>query len=227
MPNSALLHNGDRLTQPEFHRRYQAYPEDEKFELIGGIVYMSSPLRRSHGRRHSQLGSIFERFSEATPGVEALDNTTTILGKESELQPDLALRVLSDYGGQSRETADDYVVGPPELVTEISHSTRSIDLHRKRLDYQQAGVREYLVFCIEEPDLIWFRFRPRGRIVPDIDGICRSRVFPGLWIDAAALVAGDRARVNEVLRQGLSSPEHTAFLRRLERQHEKLRGKQK
>ena len=26
---------GQRLTQPEFHRRYAAYPEDAKFELIG------------------------------------------------------------------------------------------------------------------------------------------------------------------------------------------------
>ncbi len=26
------LRNGDRLTQPEFHGRYEAYPEDVKFE---------------------------------------------------------------------------------------------------------------------------------------------------------------------------------------------------
>ena len=52
---------------------------------------MSSPLRRSHGRRHSQLGSILELDPEETPGVETLDNVTTILGEESEPQPDLAL----------------------------------------------------------------------------------------------------------------------------------------
>ena len=155
---------------------------------------MASPLRRSHGRRHSQLGSILQRYSEETQGVETLDNVTTILGEESEPQPDLALRILSEYGGQSRETADDYVEGPPELVAEVAHSTRAIDLHQKRLDYQQAGVREYLVLCIEGPELIWFGFRSRGRIVPDGDGVCRSRVFPGLWIDAPALLAGVGAR---------------------------------
>ena len=115
-PGSVLLHNGDHLAQPEFHRRYEVYPEDVKFELVGGIVYMASPLRRSHGRRHSQLGSILQRYSEETQGVETLDNVTTILGEESEPQPDLALCILSEYGGQSRETADDYVEGPPELV---------------------------------------------------------------------------------------------------------------
>ena len=36
-----LLCNGDRLTQPEFHRRYLTYPDDAHFELIGGIVQRS------------------------------------------------------------------------------------------------------------------------------------------------------------------------------------------
>src|SRR5436305_2942591 len=100
------LHNGDQMTQAEFHRRYEAYPEDVKFELIGGTVYMAPPIRRSHARRHVQFAALLERYESRTPGVEALDNATTILGEDSETQPDLALRVLSEYGGQSRETAN-------------------------------------------------------------------------------------------------------------------------
>ena len=38
------LVNGERMKQPEFHRRYAAYEEDEKGELIGGIVYRASPM---------------------------------------------------------------------------------------------------------------------------------------------------------------------------------------
>jgi Uma2 family endonuclease len=121
------LYTGDRMTQAEFHRRYEAYPEDAKFELIGGIVYMASPLLRAHAPRHIQLATFLELYECRTPGVELLDNATTILGEESEPQPDLALRVLSDYGGRSRETHDDYVVGPPELIVEIAHSTRADD----------------------------------------------------------------------------------------------------
>jgi Uma2 family endonuclease len=210
------LHSGDRMSQAEFHRRYAAYPEDVKFELIGGIVYMASPLRRSHGRWHLQLGALLERYASATPGVEALDNTTTILGEESEPQPDLALRILSAYGGQSRETDDDYVLGPPELIAEVAHSSRAIDLHRKRLDYQRAGVREYLVLCVEESELHWWRFRPGGRIAPDGKGVYRSRVFPGLWIDVPALFGARRSRLMALLRQGLASSSHAAFVRRLE-----------
>src|SRR6516165_3930868 len=98
----ALLHNGDHLTQPEFHRRYETYPEDVKFELIGGIVYMASPLFCDHGTYHPELSLVLTFYKAATPGVEVADNMTTILGEESEPQPDLMLRLLTEYGGQSR-----------------------------------------------------------------------------------------------------------------------------
>jgi Uma2 family endonuclease len=218
------LYSGDRMTQAEFHRRYEAYPEDVKCELIGGIVYMASPLRRTHGRRHLQLGSLLERYASATPGVEALDNATIVLSEESEPQPDLALRVLSECGGRSRESKDDYVIGPPELIVEVAHSTRAIDMHQKRLDYQRAGVREYLVLCMEESELHWFRFRASSPIAPDGDGVYRSHVFPGLWIAGAALLDDKRTHLLAVLRQGLASAEHAAFVRRLEARYKRRRG---
>ena len=49
--NSKLpqLHSGDRLSREEFHRIYEQMPEDFKAELIGGIVYVASPMRLPHG----------------------------------------------------------------------------------------------------------------------------------------------------------------------------------
>src|SRR5437773_8207990 len=88
------LYTGDRLTQAEFHRRYEAYPEDVKFELIGGVVYMASPLRRPHGRYSIHLETVLGIYEASTPGIEGLDNATTILGEFSEPQPDLTLRIL-------------------------------------------------------------------------------------------------------------------------------------
>jgi hypothetical protein len=46
----------------------------------------------------------------------------------------------------------------------------------------------------------------------DADGIYRSRVLPGLWLDAAAIFRGDVKRLQEVLNQGLQTPEHAAFV---------------
>jgi hypothetical protein len=48
------------------------------------------------------------------------------------------------------------------------------------------------------------------------DGILRSTIFPGLWIDPAALVRGDLTAAFAALQQGLNSLEHAAFVERLE-----------
>src|SRR5713101_4555114 len=84
------LNNGDRLMQPEFHRRYAAHPGKEKFELIGGVVYLASPLRRPHANYHEEVSFVLGLYRRATPGVELLLDATVILGQESEPQPDLA-----------------------------------------------------------------------------------------------------------------------------------------
>jgi Uma2 family endonuclease len=216
-----LLMNGDRMKQPEFHRRYEAYPKHIKFELIGGIVYMASPLRVDHSDFDDELGFAFGLYRRATPGVGALRNATTILGEESEPQPDLGLRILRDYGGQSWVNEKRYIEGAPELLAEIAYSTRSLDLNQKKQDYEQAGVVEYVVVCVEEQELHWFHF-PSGRpIRPDRQGIYRSRVFPGLWIDSPALLALDSARVTAVVRQGLASKPHAAFVKRLQTRRRK------
>ncbi len=47
------------------------------------------------------------------------------------------------------------------------------------------------------------------------DGIFRSEVFPGLWLDAEALLDGRMERVAAVQRDGLASAEHRAFADRL------------
>jgi Uma2 family endonuclease len=212
-----LLVNGDRLEQPEFHKRYQAHPGPEKFELIGGVVYMASPARRLHSQYQDELIYALGHYRRATPGVESLPEATSILGKESEPQPDLTLRILHECGGQSRETEDGYVEGPPELIAEVAYSSRAIDLHQKLDDYRRAGVREYLVVSVEEPQLFWFDFAGQGEIVADRKGVYRSKVFPGLWLHDEALLARDSARVLTVLQQGLAGRAHAAFVRRLER----------
>ena len=43
------LENGDRLTRKEFERRYALMSHVKKAELIEGVVYMSSPIRVTHG----------------------------------------------------------------------------------------------------------------------------------------------------------------------------------
>jgi hypothetical protein len=51
----------------------------------------------------------------------------------------------------------------------------------------------------------------------DGDGIVRSLVFPGLWLDKDALLAGDLAQVLAILQQGIATSEHQTFIEQLSR----------
>ena len=216
MNGTPLLCNGDRLSQPEFHRRYLEYPDHVKFELVGGIVYMASPLSLPHSDYDCKLGFMLELYSFATPGTHTMHGLTTILGEESEPQPDLGLRILPEYGGLSSKKKK-YVGGPVELLVEIAVSSRAIDLHAKRDDYKKAGVIEYLVICAESQELFWFHFPDDTRLAPDRKGVVRSKVFPGLWVHVRALLDLDSAKLREVIDLGIASRPHAAFVRQLER----------
>lgn len=227
--NVPLLYPGDRLKQPEFHRRYEAYPDrTAKFELIGGIVYMMAPAGYEHGRGDYKFTGLLFQYERATPGVEGAQNITVVLGSESEPQPDNVLLVRSEYGGRVRIRGKKtkYIVGPPELVLEVAHSSRAIDLHEKRLDYRQGGVSEYVVFDIERGVVHWFDLTADVPLVLPADGILRSRQFPGFWVDTRALVARDIQRLAECLEEGLRSDEHQQFVEQLtaRRKSNKPRG---
>lgn len=211
------LENGDHLDQKTFHERYEAMPPNIRAELIGGIVFMSSPMKPRHGRSGARLIQWIAGYEDDTPGTEALQNTTNILGPDSELQPDGCLLILPESGGQVWEDEKGYLNGAPEWVGEVSDSTESIDLSRKKADYERAGVREYLVAALRTKQVFWF-VRRRGKfreLLAGDDGIFRSEVFPGLWLDPVALLKRDGKRLLAVLRQGLASPEHAAFVAKL------------
>src|SRR5947209_3661961 len=48
-PVPSRLVEGEHLDQPEFHQRYEGMPPGTRAELIGGVVYVPSPLRFAHG----------------------------------------------------------------------------------------------------------------------------------------------------------------------------------
>ncbi len=211
------LQNGDRLTRDEFERRYRAMPTVHKAELVEGVVYMPSPVTHEHhGAPHFDLITWLGLYRTYTPGVRGGDNSTVRLDTENAPQPDAYLIVLPDHGGQAR-VVDNYLVGAPELVAEVSASSASIDLHGKLGAYLRNGVREYVVWRVHDRQIDWFVHRD-GRydaLPPDTGGWYRSEVLPGLWLDPAALIAGNLLGVAGVVQQGVASPEHAAFVGKL------------
>jgi Uma2 family endonuclease len=81
------------------------------------------------------------------------------------------------------------VEGAPELVVEVTASRASYDLHDKLEAYRRNGVREYLVWRVDDRAVDWFV----------------------LWLDEAALLRGDLQAVLATLTRGTASAAHRAF----------------
>ncbi len=212
-----FLEPGDRLTREEFERRYAAMPNLKKAELIEGVVYIPPPPRfREHAEPQAHLMGWLGYYKVYTPCAIAGDNATVRLDEENEPQPDGILLLKPACGGQVSISSDDYVEGAPELVVEVSDNTASFDLHTKKTVYHRNGVREYLVWRVLDRQIDWFVARGDAfeLLVPDASGILQSEVFPGLWLDATALIRGDLAAVVAVLQHGIASPGHAAFLQK-------------
>ncbi len=209
--------NGERMDQKTFHALYLQTPVGFKAELIGGVVYMASPVSGFHSVPNFNTGTWLGVYAAETPGVQGCTDSSAILSDESEPQPDQCLRLTERAGGQSRWNEQRYLVGAPELAVEISNSTAGIDLHAKLRDYERYGVREYLVVLMRQQEVRWFvrrknRFAP---LKPDTAGVLKSKVFPGLWLDTNAVFDETAARLLATLKKGLASPEHAKFAAKL------------
>lgn len=214
------LENGDRVSRPEFERRYHAMPNSQKAELIEGVVYlMASPLRfEQHAKPHASLITWLGTYQVMTPHVQLGIEPTVRLDLDNEPQPDAVLFLDESVGGQTRISEDDYIEGAPELVVEVAASSVAIDLFDKKRAYQRNGVKEYLVWQIYENRLDWFSLQ-QGKYVllqPDHQGIIQSQIFSGLWLAVSELLAGNMAQVLAVLQQGLNSEEHSNFVKQLD-----------
>lgn len=146
----------------------------------------------AHGEYHALVMAWLGNYWIATPGTRLRDNATAILGPASEPQPEAALIIDPLCGGQTGVAADGYATGAPELIVVV-------------VVLRQGVVR-------------WFALHTGTyrEVTAGADGRFTSAVFPGLWLDVAALLRLDGLPVMELLRQGLATPEHAAFVQRLQ-----------
>ncbi len=214
---ATLLQPGDRLTRSEFERRYHAMPDCKKAELIEGIVYMPSPASLRHSEPHARLLNWIGNYVNATPGARYADNPTNRLDTINEPQPDVALFIDPACGGQTRVSDDGYLTGPIEFIAEVSVSSVSLDRGPKLRTYERHGVREYLIWRVDDNLLEWYVLRDDGFQLQPIpaDGVYRGEVFSGLWLDSFAMLKHDGAAVTKTLNEGLATGEHKQFVEQL------------
>ncbi|MEA5448631.1 Uma2 family endonuclease [Leptolyngbya sp. CCNP1308] len=211
---TAPLESGDRLTRPEFERRYKNSTV-KKAELIEGVVYVASPLRfQQHAEPHSRLNTWIGTYAALTPGTRSGIEPTVRLDLDNEPQPDIVLLIDEAAGGQARLSPDGYLEGTPELVIEIAASSAAIDLGDKKQAYRRNGVPEYLVWQVYENRLDWFYLIDGDyqSLPTDADGMICSATFPGLWLAATALLQCNMAEVLAGLQAGIQTAEHQQFV---------------
>ncbi len=211
------LRTGDRLSRQEFLRIWDGLPWLKNAELIDGVVYVASPVSRSHWNLDIRLIGVLRQYAIHTPGCEAGNNGTWLM-LDSAPQPDAFLRISPSRGGQSRDDDERYPSGAPELAAEVCITSTEIDFGHKLALYQRSGVREYITVEQLPARLMWRSLQPDGSyapLEPDADGVLRSRVFPGLWLDLQAFWSNDGIGLERVLREGLASAEHREFMKSL------------
>lgn len=193
------LEAGMRLSREEFHALYLAHPEVRKAELIDGVVYVPSPVSKFHAPQHALMAAWLVAYSLTDASLQCADNGTLFLTGDNEIQPDCA---LWRDGVSARYGDDGYLYGPPELVAEITASSRQYDLGVKKELYRRSRVQEYVVWRTIDGAIDWWRLE-RGEYVPipvGEDGVSESVVFPGLRLDIPRLLSGDKSRLLADLR---------------------------
>jgi Uma2 family endonuclease len=180
----------ERMTSEEFFRYA---PEDQKAELIDGVMIVHSPPLVIHEKLQGFLYTLLRTYVEESDLGEVLGSRTPVeLEAEQTYEPDILF--------VARERADIVetkgVFGAPDLVIEIlSAGTVHHDRGSKFRAYERAGVRELWLIDPYGPAGTEFyqlqgkRFVP---VMPDSDGILRSAAVPGFWIDVAWLWPAER-----------------------------------
>ncbi len=128
---------GSRFTYAD----YLTWPDDERWEIIGGEAYAMTPAPTL---KHQDVsGNIFAKFKEffrGKPCKPFYAPTDVVLDDENVVQPDVL--VVCDRN----KMTDANIQGAPDLIVEVlSPSTGLKDKREKKALYERFGVREYLV----------------------------------------------------------------------------------
>jgi Uma2 family endonuclease len=167
--------------------------EDTHAEWVDGEVFVFMPVKWNHVEIVAFLFHLLGYYATRSRIGRAFAAPAPLLlrGGRSMREPDVV--VLTD-ANRGRLTSDG-IVGKADLVVEVvSSDSVTRDRRDKLREYAEAGIPEYWIVEGREgrSGVMIFRLHEEGyyiEIAPDKDGLLRSQVLPGLWIDPSWLGA--------------------------------------
>ncbi|WLT39480.1 Uma2 family endonuclease [Synechocystis sp. B12] len=123
-----------------------------------------SPIGNDHAHDHSTiLGGIHLYLATHDLNVAIKDNCSYRKADKQEAQPDISCYVGNNAdvipSGTSIISLDEF---PPDLVIEIANTSLADDQGKKRLLYEELGVKEYWIVNVKDFTVTAFRVHGQG-----------------------------------------------------------------
>jgi len=167
-----------RFTVDEYHRMVEAgiLREDDRVELIYGVIREMNPINRSHVIATSRTR---QRFADGLAGRASVyeQSPLHLRALESEPEPDIAVYSNPDVDAFGTAATE------PLLAIEVADSSLSFDLTTKAELYAKGRVPEYWVLDVRKRVLHVFRDPGDGAYQTHSTHEPGSRIAPLSWPD--------------------------------------------
>ena len=168
--------------QVSFSEFLEIVREDQKADLLHGVIYMASPENIGHNHLLAWLSTILTQFLEERGlGRLTIERVAYRLSEKSAPEPDLAIVLNSRLGIMK----SGYVDGAPDVAIEIiSPDSVDRDYEVKRKRYEAAGVQEYWIIDPLDESATFLQLGEAGYSeAPLKDHVFESRTLPGFHLD--------------------------------------------
>lgn len=156
--------------------------EDQKADLLDGVIHMTSPESVDHNDLVFWLGMVLGQFvEEGRLGKLNINRVAYRLSDKNAPEPDLGFVSLDRLGIRK----SGYVDGAPDVAVEfVSPDSVERDYVDKRRRYEEAGVQEYWIIDPDESRATFLRLES-GKFVEVAvkDHVFRSRAVPAFYLD--------------------------------------------
>ena len=177
-PGSTAKKLGNGFTYSD----YTTWPDDERWEIIGGEAYaMTAAPSLRHQKMSRYLSSLFTIFFKGSGCEPFYAPTDVVFDERNVVQPDLL--VVCDKNKMTEQN----VQGAPDLIVEIlSPSTAVKDKREKKSLYERFGVPAYLIVYPAEELVERLLLRDGQYGPPEVfgwDEVLTLAIFPELRLN--------------------------------------------